>query len=196
MKISFVIPCYRSEKTIETVVNEICATVQNQNAKSKDGRIFDYEIVLVNDCSPDGVWEKIKTLASADEKIKGICLAKNFGQHNALMAGYAESSGDYVISLDDDGQTPASESFKLVDKLEEGFDVVYGYYEHSAQHLFRRFGSWVIEKMAEAIIGQPTTLKTTSFFIMKRYIAKEIVQYPNPFPYISGLILWISGLTR
>ena len=63
MKISFVIPCYRSEKTIETVVNEICATVQNQNAKSKDGRIFDYEIVLVNDCSPDDVWGKIKQLA-------------------------------------------------------------------------------------------------------------------------------------
>ncbi len=186
--LSFVLPCYRSENTIETVVNEIRTTVKNRNAESKDGRTFDYEIVLVNDCSPDGVWGKIKQLASADEKIKGICLAKNFGQHNALMAGYAESSGDYVISLDDDGQTPASESFKLVDKLEEGFDVVYGYYEHSAQHLFRRFGSWVNKKMAEAIIGQPTTLKTTSFFIMKRYIAKEIVQYPNPFPYISGLI--------
>ena len=185
--LSFVIPCYRSENTIETVVDEIRTTVASKNAEQKE-RTFDYEIILVNDSSPDHVWGKIKKLAHEDSKIKGICFAKNFGQHSALMAGYAQASGDYVISLDDDGQTPASESFKLVDKIEEGFDVVYGYYEHSAQHLFRRFGSFVNKKMAEAIIGQPKTLQTTSFFIMKKFIAQEIVQYPNPFPYISGLV--------
>ena len=181
MKLSFVIPCYRSENTIETVVQEICDTVATRSGA-------DYEIVLVNDCSPDGVWQVIKRLAANDNHIKGICLAKNFGQHCALMAGYGQATGDYVISLDDDGQTPASESFKLVDKLEEGFDVVYGYYEHSAQHLFRRFGTWVNKKMAEAIIGQPKTLRTTSFFIMRKFIVEEIVRYPHPFAYISGLV--------
>ena len=181
MKLSFVIPCYRSENTIETVVQEIRETVATRPGT-------DYEIVLVNDCSPDGVWQVIKKLATADNKIKGICLAKNFGQHSALMAGYGQATGDYIISLDDDGQTPASESFKLVDKLEEGYDVVYGYYQHSAQHLFRRFGSWVNKKMAEAIIGQPKTLRTTSFFIMRKFIADEIVRYPHPFAYISGLV--------
>ena len=181
MKLSFVIPCYRSENTIETVVQEICDTVATRSG-------IDYEIVLVNDCSPDGVWLVIKRLAANDNHIKGICLAKNFGQHCALMAGYGQATGDYVISLDDDGQTPASESFKLVDKLEEGFDVVYGYYEHSAQHLFRRFGTWVNKKMAEAIIGQPKTLRTTSFFIMCKFIVEEIVRYPHPFAYISGLV--------
>ena len=104
------------------------------------------------------------------------------------MAGYAQATGDYIISLDDDGQTPASESFKLVDKLEEGYDVVYGYYKHSRQHLFRRFGTWVNKKMAENIIGQPKTLQTTSFFIMRKFIVDEIVRYPNPFAYISGLV--------
>lgn len=181
MKLSFVIPCYRSENTIETVVQEICDTVATRSG-------IDYEIVLVNDCSPDGVWQVIKRLAANDNHIKGICLAKNFGQHCALMAGYGQATGDYVISLDDDGQTPASESFKLVDNLEEGFDVVYGYYEHSAQHLFRRFGTWVNKKMAEAIIGQPKTLRTTSFFIMRKFIVEEIVRYPHPFAYISGLV--------
>ena len=181
MKLSFVIPCYRSENTIETVVQEICDTVATRSG-------IDYEIVLVNDCSPDGVWLVIKRLAANDNHIKGICLAKNFGQHCALMAGYGQATGDYVISLDDDGQTPASESFKLVDRLEEGFDVVYGYYEHSAQHLFRRFGTWVNKKMAEAIIGQPKTLRTTSFFIMRKFIVEEIVRYPHPFAYISGLV--------
>lgn len=181
-KISFVIPCYRSERTIETVVNEIRETV------SARAQSFDYEIVLVNDCSPDNVWQVIQKLAAADPKIKGICLAKNFGQHSALMAGYGHASGDYIVSLDDDGQTPASETFKLVDKLEEGFDVVYGYYQHAAQHLFRRLGSWVNKKMAENIIGQPRSLKTTSFFIMRDFIAKEIVNYKHPFAYISGLV--------
>lgn len=180
--ISFVVPCYRSENTIEVVVNEIRETVAT---RAQD---FDYEIVLVSDCSPDNVWEVIKKLAAADSKIKGICLAKNFGQHSALMAGYAHATGDYVVSLDDDGQTPASETFKLVDKLEEGYDVVYGYYQHAKQHLFRRFGSWVNKKMAEAIIGQPKTLKTTSFFIMRKFIVDEIVRYPHPFAYISGLV--------
>lgn len=181
MKLSFVIPCYRSENTIETVVQEIRDTVATRSGT-------DYEIVLVNDCSPDGVWQVIKRLAANDKHIKGICLAKNFGQHCALMAGYGQATGDYIISLDDDGQTPASESFKLVDKLEEGYDVVYGYYEHSAQHLFRRFGTWVNKKMAEAIIGQPKTLRTTSFFIMRKFIVDEIVRYPHPFAYISGLV--------
>lgn len=181
-KISFVIPCYRSERTIETVVNEIRETV------SARAQSFDYEIVLVNDCSPDNVWQVIQKLAAADPKIKGICLAKNFGQHSALMAGYGHATGDYIVSLDDDGQTPASETFKLVDKLEEGYDVVYGYYQHAAQHLFRRLGSWVNKKMAENIIGQPKSLKTTSFFIMRDFIAKEIVNYKHPFAYISGLV--------
>lgn len=180
-KISFVIPCYRSQGTIETVVNEIRDTVATRDA-------FDYEIILVNDCSPDNVWQVIKNLAAEDPKIKGICLAKNFGQHCALMAGYAQATGDYIISLDDDGQTPASESFKLVDKLEEGYDVVYGYYKHSKQHLFRRLGSWTNKKMAETIIGQPKTLQTTSFFIMKKFIAEEITHYNHPFAYISGLV--------
>lgn len=181
MKLSFVIPCYRSENTIETVVQEIRETVATRPGT-------DYEIVLVNDCSPDNVWQVIKKLTSEDNHIKGICLAKNFGQHSALMAGYGQATGDYIISLDDDGQTPASESFKLVDKLEEGYDVVYGYYKHSRQHLFRRFGTWVNKKMAEAIIGQPKTLRTTSFFIMRKFIVDEIVRYPNPFAYISGLV--------
>ena len=180
MKLSFVIPCYRSENTIETVVKEIRDTVATRPGT-------DYEIVLVNDSSPDNVWQVIQKLAFEDKRIKGICLAKNFGQHGALMAGYGQATGDYVISLDDDGQTPASESFKLVDKIEEGYDVVYGYYEHSAQHLFRRFGTWVNKKMAEAIIGQPKTLRTTSFFIMRKFIVDEIVRYPHPFAYISGL---------
>lgn len=180
-KISFVIPCYRSEHTINTVVQEIQDTV-----KTKPN--YDYEIILVNDASPDNVWEVICKLSENNPKIKGICLAKNFGQHSALMAGYKKATGDYIISLDDDGQTPASETFLLVDELEKGYDVVYGFYRHIKQHIFRRLASWVNKKMAQKIIGQPKSLHTTSFFIMRRFIVNEIVRYAHPFAYISGLI--------
>lgn len=181
MKLSFVIPCYRSENTIGTVVQEIHDTIATRPGT-------DYEIVLVNDCSPDNVWQVIKRLAAEDSHIKGICLAKNFGQHSALMAGYGQTTGDYVISLDDDGQTPANECFKLVDKLEEGFDVVYACHVKSTQRVYRRFGSFINRKMAESLIGQPQNLRASSFFIARKFVIDQITQYQNSFPYIGGLI--------
>ena len=181
MKLSFVIPCYRSEKTIGTVVQEIRDTIATRPGT-------DYEIVLVNDCSPDNVWQVIKQLAAEDCHIKGICLAKNFGQHSALMAGYGQTTGDYIVSLDDDGQTPANECFKLVDKLEDGFDVVYACHVKSTQRVFRRFGSFINRKMAESLIGQPQNLRASSFFIARKFVIDQITQYQNSFPYIGGLI--------
>lgn len=181
MKLSFVIPCYRSENTIGTVVQEIRDTIATRPGT-------DYEIILVNDYSPDNVWLVIKQLAAEDSHIKGICLAKNFGQHSALMAGYGQTTGDYVISLDDDGQTPANECFKLVDKLEDGFDVVYACHVKSTQRVYRRFGSFVNRKMAESLIGQPQNLRASSFFIARKFVIDQITQYQNSFPYIGGLI--------
>lgn len=105
MKLSFVIPCYRSENTIEAVVKEI-ETVVSERIN------IEYEIIMVDDCSPDLVWNKICQMADNNNRIKGISLARNFGQHAALLAGYALCSGDYVISLDDDGQTPLESTFE------------------------------------------------------------------------------------
>lgn len=181
MKLSFVIPCYRSEKVLGTVVEEILTTLQTRND-------IDYEIILVNDGSPDNTWDTIKQIADKNPKVKGINLSKNFGQHSALMAGYARTTGDYVVSLDDDGQTPATEMFRLLDKLEEGFDVVYACHSHAKQSLFRKFGSFVNRKMAEAVIGQPKNMKVSSFFIARKFVIDEITKYDNSFPYISGLI--------
>lgn len=181
-KLSFVIPCYGSETTIDIVVNEIIETVQKRPE-------YDYEIILINDCSPDNVWNQIKSLALSNSHITGINLAKNFGQHSALMAGYRQCNGDLIISLDDDGQTPASELFSLVDKLNEGWDVVFAAYDHKMHSKFRNFGSWTNEKMTELLLGKPAELHTTSYFVMKRFIAQEIIRYENPYPYIEGLVL-------
>ena len=179
--ISFVIPCYASEGSVALVMEEIRQTVAEKPE-------FDYEIVAVNDCSPDNVFSRIRALALSDPHITGIDLAKNFGQHAALMAGYRQCTGDLIISLDDDGQTPACELFTLVDKMKEGWDVVYASYAHKMHSGFRNFGTWMNERMTESLIGKPKGLRVTSYFIMRRFIADEILRYENAYPYIEGLI--------
>lgn len=179
MQLSFVIPCYGSENTISDVVTEIKSTI---------GDKYSYEIILVNDNSPDGVWSVIAKLASEDEKVKGLSLARNFGQHAALMAGYSYCSGEYVISLDDDGQTPVDAVPDLIAKLEEGYDVVYGSYPKIKQSLFRIFGSKVNELMTEVLIGKPKGLKATSYYIARRFIIEEMLRYKNAYPYVGGLV--------
>lgn len=180
-KISFVIPCYRSEHTIQIVVTEI---LQVMSAHQD----YDYEIVLVSDHSPDHVYDVIKRIASQNERVKGMEFARNFGQHAALLAGYRHCTGDYIVSLDDDGQTPANEVFLLIDKLKEGYDVVFAKYETIQQSGFRRFGSKVNAWMAETMIGKPKTVYANSYFVMRKYVRDEVVRYQNPYPYISGLV--------
>lgn len=180
-KISFVIPCYRSEKTIGSVVEEIREAMHSLSD-------YSYEIILVNDSSPDDVWTSIQNLAEKDDRIIGINLAKNFGQHAALMAGYHHVSGDIVVSLDDDGQTPAIEVPKFIEKIEEGYDVVYAAYKRNMESAFRRFGSYVNSKMAEYMIGKPKNIAIQSYFAAKKFIIEEIIKYENAYPYIFGLI--------
>lgn len=181
-KISFVIPCYNSEKTIESVIAEIENTVKTRGRDT-------YEIVLVNDCSKDNVWEKIKNIARQNTHVKGICFSKNFGQHSALMAGYRKASGDIVVSLDDDGQTPADEVYSLIDKLEEGYDVVYASYEHKKHSVARNMGTKLNNCMCEVLLGKPKNLMITSFFAAKKYVIDEIIRYENSYTYVPGLVL-------
>lgn len=180
-KISFVIPCYNSSKTIESVVNEIVTTVTKRDDE--------YEIILVNDCSTDDVWNVIKKLRKDNRRIKGICFAKNFGQHSALMAGYNKASGDIVVSLDDDGQTPADEVYSLIDKLNEGYDVVYASYDHKQHSSARNLGTKLNNMMCEKLLGKPKGLTITSYFVAKRFVIDEIKKYSNSYAYVPGLVL-------
>ncbi len=181
--VSFIIPCYRSASTVSAVVEEI-----NSAMEALPG--YEYEIVLVNDSSPDDTFSVIEGLARRDSRITAVDLAKNFGQHAAIMAGFHRCSGDYVVCLDDDGQTPANEVGKLLSKLEEGYDVVYASYGHHKQHsFFRNFGSWLNGKMTEIMLGKPKELYLTSYFAAQRFIVDEMLRYEHCFPYIMGLVL-------
>ena len=180
--VSFVIPCYRSEQTIGRVVEEIDTTMKGLPE-------YGYEIVLVNDASPDDTFEAIRVLCAERKNICGVNLAKNFGQHAALMAGFRHARGDVVICLDDDGQTPASEAGKLLAKLEEGYDVVYARYVHKQHSLFRNFGSRINELMTRVMLGKPKELYISSYFAMRKFVVQELVNYGNPYPYVIGLVL-------
>ena len=181
-KLSFVIPCYRSEKTINAVVDEIHSVM----TVASD---YDYEIVLVNDCSPDGVWAVISGICEKDYHVKGINLSKNFGQHAALMAGYNNCNGDYVVTIDDDGQTPVDQVFVLLDTLREGYDVVYGKYYERKDNGFRKFGTALNNFMLTTLVGKPKDVHLTSYFVARKYIIDKICEYQNAFPYIWGLVL-------
>ncbi|MGN0156603.1 MAG: glycosyltransferase family 2 protein [Lachnospiraceae bacterium] len=181
-KVSFVIPCYRSEKTIEGVVREIKETMETLSE-------YCYEIILVNDCSPDDTFSVITKLCRQNENICGISLAKNFGQHSALMAGFHYVTGDILVCLDDDGQTPADEVGKLLAEIENGQDVVYAKYDHKKHSVFRNFGSAVNEKMAQFLLGKPKELYVSSYFAARRFIVDEMLRYDKSYPYIIGLVL-------
>lgn len=181
-KVSFVIPCYRSEHTLPGVIAEI-------NEKMKTMPQFEYDIFLVNDCSPDDTLGTIRKLCAEQSNIKGIAFAKNFGQHSALMAGLRHSDGDYVVCLDDDGQTPADEVDKLLNKLEEGYDAVYAKYEHKQHSTFRNLGSMVNERMTRIMLGKPAELYISSYFAVKKFVVNDMIKYENSYPYVIGLVL-------
>lgn len=184
-KISFVIPCYRSEHTLPAVIAEIELTMAERPA-------HDYEIICVSDASPDGVYDVIARMAMEDAHIRGAEFLKNFGQHAALMAGYRMATGDIVVSLDDDGQIPVDEVFLLIDELQRGYDVVWGTYSHKQHNGFRRFGSWVNKVMAEHLIGQPKGMHLTSYFVMTQQVAEAVTAYHQPYVYVEGLLLRVT----
>ena len=180
--ISFVIPCYRSQATLPSVIREIQETMEGLSQ-------YTYEVVLVNDCSPDDTFETIRELCRENANITGINLAKNFGQHSALMAGFHQIKGDIVVCLDDDGQTPADEVGKLLEGIEKGADVVYAKYAHKHHSGFRNWGSHVNELMTRVMLGKPKDLYVSSYFAARRFVVDEMIKYEYPYPYVIGLVL-------
>ncbi len=179
--ISFVIPCYGSENTIESVVEEI-------ESLNKDHLEDDYEIILVNDSSPDNVWDTICRLVDERDNIYGVNLAKNFGQHAALLAGYRMSKGDVVVSLDDDGQIAVEDTYKIIDELDQGYDVVYGKYKVKKHNWFRNWGSQFTKTMMVHLVDIPKEFEGSSFYAAKRFLIDEMIKYQNAYVFLPGLV--------
>lgn len=186
MKISIVIPVYNSQnivkKTVETILDEI--------RKYK----FNLEIILVNDGSPDDSWNIIKNLAEEYKEIKSINLIKNFGQHNAVLCGFENATGDYVITMDDDLQNPPSEIIHLVNKVYEDneLDLVFGKFKEKQHANYRKIGSRIIGYLNEKIFNKPKNITLTNFRIIKKDVISRVLQHNTAYPYIPGLLLLYS----
>jgi len=180
--VSIVIPVYNSANTIDSLTNQLVESLSTD---------YKLEIVLVNDDSKDNseqvcinLFEKYKPF------VKFYSLAKNVGEHNAVMAGLNYASGDYIVIMDDDFQNPISEVVKLVSYASrKPYDVVYTYYEDKRHSYLRNMGSWFNDKVANILLKKPKDLYLSSFKVLNRFIVNEIISYDLPFPYIDGLIL-------
>ena len=185
-KVSIVIGLYNSEKTIQDVLDEITFVFSKQTE-------YLYEIILVDDYSPDGVYEFVKKIAKEDTRIKVLHLSKNVGQTNAVMEGYRYAQGDYIVEMDDDMQMPASAIPDMLHMLEAGnYDVVFAKYPEQKESAFRRFGSRINNKMTEIMLGKPRDIRINSFFAMRKFVAQEIIKYANNYPYLYGIIFAVT----
>ena len=163
MKYSIIIPCYNSSHTIRDVVELTSKTMVELGCTP-------FEMILVNDFSPDGgaTSDVLISLSAEYDNVTAVELARNAGQHNAIMASLHYAQGDFIILMDDDGQTHPSQLPKLLAKFDEGYDVVYGYYPDKKHSAFRNFGSWVNYTTVRILIGKPKDLRTSSYCLMRK----------------------------
>ncbi len=182
--LSIVVPLYNSAATIERLVTAL-ATLPVEGG---------LELILVNDCGPDNTLEVCeRLLAAAPLPIKLVKLSRNFGEHNAVMAGLHHVSGDYVITMDDDLQNPPSEVLKLLRHTREGsYDVVYSYYEEKQHEVWRNLGSWLTNRVADVLLDKPRGLYLSTFRCMSGFVAHEVCRYDGPFAYVDGLIFQVT----
>ena len=175
MLYSIIIPCYRSSKTIRKVVE---LTMKELEAIGKT----EYEFVLVDDCSPDGgeTMAALMGLVRDYTCVRVVELAKNAGQHNAVIAGLNAAKGDAFIAMDDDMQTHPSQLKFLLEKFEEGtHDIVYGYYPHKKHSKFRNFGSYIHYLSVRILLKKPKDLKTSSFWVIKKFVRDYAIEYKS-----------------
>ena len=184
MLYSIVIPCYKSSKTIRKVVE---MTMQEMDRLDRR----EYEFVLVDDCSPDDgeTMAALMGLVRDYACVKVVELAKNAGQHNAVIAGLNEGSGEVFIAMDDDMQTHPSQLGKLLDEFDKGYDIVYGYYEHKEHSKFRNFGSYVNYMTVRILLKKPKDLKTSSFWVIRKFVRDYAVEYKSAYTHLQGLFL-------
>ncbi|HEY3643798.1 MAG TPA: glycosyltransferase family 2 protein [Gammaproteobacteria bacterium] len=185
LKYSVVIPVYNSEK----MVGETVSRTRDFFEKAQ----LDFEIILVNDASPDGSWRIISGLARADHRIKAISLLRNYGQHNANLCGFRHATGDWLVTMDDDLQNPPEEIVHLIAKAAEGHDLVLGRFRTKMHASYRRWGSKVINWLNGKIFDKPDGLTLSNFRLLHKDVVKRICDYQSPFPYIPGLALMFSA---
>ncbi len=185
LDLSIVIPVYRSADCLEALITSIRDALVPAGSR--------YEVILVNDCSPDQSWEVIERLCQRHGNIVGIDLRRNFGQDNALLTGIRVARGKHIALMDDDLQHDPKDLPLLVRALEPRFDVVYGDFHKKHHKLWKRLGSWFNGKIAEWVLQKPKNIYLSPYKVFRRELADLICAHHGAEPYIDGLLLQVTS---
>lgn len=183
--LSVVVPVYNSELSLPALLERLEPVLASLCS--------DYEVVLVNDASRDRSWEVIHALCLTRLWVRGINLMRNFGQHNALLCGLRAARFEVVITMDDDLQNPPEEIPKLISKLSEGYDVVYGASPRGRQGLWRELASRITRLVLRRIMGVEAANQVSSFRAVRAPVCKAFSNYRSPFVSIDVLLSWVSS---
>jgi len=182
--LSFVVPMYNAASTIGALVHDI-------EQLQVDGG---HEIVLVNDGGMDDTLAVCRQLVrTARVPVTVVEHARNFGEHNAVLTGWRHARGAHIVNLDDDGQNPPREAIRLWQHAKTtGADVVFGHYEIKQHSILRNLGSWLTNRVTDWALDKPPGFYLSSFRCVSAFVAREVVAYAGPYPYIDGLLLQVT----
>ena len=184
--VSILIPVYKNDGGLDELVRRISASMSNSRYANR------FELILIDDCSPDNSWKVIQRLAQTYPFIQGATLSRNFGQHNAIMAGLNLVSGQYVVLMDDDLQHPPEAIPSMLDELADGADVCYTNYANRQHATWKIAGSNFNDWVASWLLSKPKGLYLSSFKALKRGVVDQIRSHEGPFAYLDGLILDVT----
>lgn len=184
-QLSIVVPVYNSADCLP----ELARRVQEDVGRDFD----DFELVLVNDGSPDRSWDVIVELVDQYSFISAVNLRRNYGQDNAIMAGLQHARGEVMVIMDDDLQHDPADIKTMYDKLRKGHDVVYAYFPQKQQAAWKNLGSWIAGYAAKWVLGKPGRIYMSPFKAISRDVVEEIVKYQGPFSYVDGIIFTVTN---
>ncbi len=178
---SVVVPVYNSEKTLLELYNRLEVVFKTLE--------FTFEIVFVEDCGSDNSWQIIELLQNKYSNVIGIKLARNYGQHNAIMCGFNHAKGEFIITIDDDLQTPPEEIPKLIAKQKnENRDLVYAVYDEKKHNGFRNIGSYVIKSVFKIVFNAKPD--GSSYRLIRKSLIDKVIMHKQNFVFIDGILHW------
>jgi undecaprenyl-phosphate 4-deoxy-4-formamido-L-arabinose transferase len=180
--ISVVVPVYNSQATLGELLRRLAAVLPSLASQ--------FEVILVNDGSRDESWRVIAQLAAEYPFVSGIEMMRNYGQHNALLCGIRAARFDRIVTLDDDLQNPPEEIGKLLAKLEEGYDVVYGKPQAMTHGVFRNLASQITKFVLKQAMGAETARNISAFRIFRTVVRDAFGTYRSPYVSIDVLLTW------
>lgn len=184
--VTVVIPVYNSQDSLPPLIKRLAAALP--------GFCAAYEVILVNDASRDNSWRVIEDLAATHDWVHGINLMRNYGQHNALLCGIRSARYELVITMDDDLQHPPEKLPQLIEKLDEGHDVVYGTPEYEQHSFLRNLASQVTKLALQSAMGVDTARRVSALRVFRTKVRDAFVEFSGPYVSIDVLLTW--GTTR